>query len=355
MKKEITIALDAMGGDHAPDSVVGGAALASRRLTSVRFVLFGDRSRISPLLERHSKLLPVSEIIHTTEAVSNDEKPSQALRKGAQSSMRLAIDSVKNDEAQGVVSAGNTGALMAMSKVVLKTQSDIDRPAMISYFPTMRGESALLDLGANLECDSRNLVEFAIMGSGFARSILGIERPTVGLLNVGIEDVKGNEVIRKAGQILRESDFGFEFHGFVEGNDIGQGKVDVFVTDGFTGNAVLKTTEGTAVLITSFLKSSFKRSWMSRLGYLLAKPALDDLKDKLDPRQYNGALFLGLNGVVVKSHGSTDAEGFASAISVAVDMIKGDFNERIHTDLERLQPALEAKILSEQQLDDVEQ
>ena len=327
-----------MGGDAAPGSVVGGVAAVQRRLRGVHFLLYGDEGRIAPLLAAYPNLREVAEIRHTPEAVANEDKPSQALRRGKQSSMRLAIDAVAGGEAAAAVSAGNTGALMAMAKVVLKTQPGIDRPAMITYFPTIRGESAMLDLGANLQCDSRNLVEYAILGAGFARSVLGIERPSVGLLNVGIEEAKGNETVRAAGQILRDSDFGFEFHGFVEGNDIGAGTVDVFVTDGFTGNAVLKTTEGTALLISTYLRASFRRSWVSRLGYLLARPALDALRDKLDVRQYNGAMFLGLNGIVVKSHGGTDAEGFGSAISVAVDMVRGDFNDRIHVDLDRFHP-----------------
>ena len=343
MISAITIALDAMGGDHAPGSVISGAAMAHRRLPRLRFLLFGDEARVGPLLAAHPKLADAVEIRHTPEAIDNGDKPSQALRRGAKSSMRLAIDSVRDGAASGIVSAGNTGALMAMSKFVLKTQPGISRPAMISYFPTMRGESAMIDLGANLECDAGNLVEFAVMGAGFARSVLGVPRPTVGLLNVGIEEAKGNEAVRAAGQILRESEFGFEFHGFVEGDDIGAGTVDVFVTDGFTGNAVIKTAEGTARLVLEYLGTALRRSWVSRLGYLLARPALDVLRARLDVRQYNGALFLGLNGVVVKSHGGMDAEGFAAAISVAVDMVRGDFNERIHADLARLHPLAAAK------------
>lgn len=328
------IALDAMGGDLAPESVVDGAAIAHRRLPTVRFLAYGDEARLRALIGSRGDLGESVEIRHAPEAIANDERPSLALRRGAQSSMRLAIDAVRDGDAAGVVSAGNTGALMAMSKVVLKTRQGISRPAMISYFPTVRGESAMLDLGANLQCDARNLVEFAIMGAGFARSVLGVERPTVGLLNVGIEEAKGNDAVRAAGRTMRELDLAFEFQGFVEGDDIGAGTVDVFVTDGFTGNAVLKTTEGTALLISTFLNAAFRRSWVSRLGYLLAKPALDALRAKLDTRQYNGAMFLGLTGIVVKSHGGADAEGFASAISVAVDMVRGDFNDRIHSDLQ---------------------
>lgn len=334
MSADLVLALDAMGGDSAPDMVIEGAAIAHKRMPHLRFQMFGDQDRIRALLARHPKLAGAVEIRHATQMILPGDKPSQALRKSPQSSMRLAIEAVRDGAAAGVVSAGNTGALMALGRFVLKMQTGIDRPAMITYFPTVRGESAMCDLGANTECDARNLVQFAIMGAGFARSVLGVERPTVGLLNVGAEEQKGVEAVRTAGHILREAKFGFDFHGFVEGDDIGAGTVDVVVTDGFTGNAVLKATEGTAKLISSFLNTAFRRSWVSMLGCLLAKPALDALRAKLDPRQYNGALFLGLNGVVVKSHGGTDGEGFASAIAVAADMVKGDFNERIHADLD---------------------
>lgn len=328
------IALDVMGGDHAPAMAIDGAALALERLPHTRFLLFGDQARLDPLVARHPKLRAHAEVRHAAQVIGAGDKPSQALRRSAQSSMRLAIEAVRDGDAAGAVSAGNTGALLALGMFVLKTQPGIDRPAMVSYFPTSRGESAMLDLGANVQCDSRNLVQFAILGAGFARSVLGVERPLVGLLNIGAEELKGNDAVREAAQILRESKFGFDFHGFVEGDDIGAGTVDVVVTDGFTGNVALKVTEGTAKLIASFLSQAFRRSIFSKLGYLLAKPALEALRAKLDPRQYNGALFVGLNGVLVKSHGGTDAQGFASAITVAADMIKGDFNERIHADLD---------------------
>lgn len=334
MTEAITIALDAMGGDDAPAMVIGGAAAASRQHPGVRYLLFGDERVLSEMLAKAPKLARVAEVRHAPQIVGPADKPSRALRRAIKSSMRLSIDAVKEGAAQGAVSAGNTGALMAMAKVVLKTQAGISRPAMITYFPTVRGESSMLDLGANIECTTDNLVQFAIMGAGFARNVLGIERPSVGLLNVGAEDLKGNEAVRAAGQILRAAVLDFDYRGFVEGNDIGDGTVDVFVTDGFTGNAVLKATEGTAKLIKTYLAAAFRRSWASRLGYLLAKPALDAFSTKLDPRQYNGAMFIGLNGVVVKSHGSADAEGFASAIGVAIDMVRGDFSERIHADLD---------------------
>jgi len=330
----LTLALDAMGGDKAPGIVLKGADISRKRHPNVRFLMFGDERRIGPILKRFPKLRDRCEVRHTDEAVAGDEKPSTALRRGKKASMRLAIDAVQAGEAAGVVSAGNTGALMAMSKFVLKTVPGIDRPAIAGFFPSKRGEMVMLDLGANLECSAGNLVEFATMGAAFARIVLGIRRPTVGLLNVGTEDVKGHDHIREAAQILRETpNLPLEFVGFVEGTDIGTGRADVFVADGFTGNIALKTIEGTAKFYTENLKAAFRRSLFSRLGYLLARPALMALRRRLDPRSYNGALFVGLNGIVVKSHGSTDAIGFASALGVAVDMAEGEFNTTLVNDL----------------------
>ena len=324
-----------MGGDRAPELVVKGVDIAHLRYPEVRYLLVGDRSRLEPLLARYRRVGECSEVRHTEHAVGEQDKPSQALRRGTDSSMRLAIDAVRDGEAAGVVSAGNTGALMAMARFVLKTLPSIDRPAIAGFFPTQRGESAMLDLGANVDCDANTLVQFAVMGAAFARIVLGIERPTVGLLNVGVEELKGNEAVKTAGQLLKEADLPMEFYGFVEGDDLAAGTVDVFVTDGFTGNVALKTAEGMARLYTSFLAASFRRSLFSRLGYLLAKPALQALRARIDPRVYNGAMFVGLNGVVVKSHGSTDAMGFASAVGVAVDMAQGRISERIVADFER--------------------
>ena len=335
MSTSLTISLDAMGGDNAPDMIVGGISVARVHYPDLKVLLYGDQARIEPELAKYPGLAKIVDIRHTDKAISSDEQPAQALRRGRNSSMRLAINAVKEGEAAGVVSAGNTGALMAMAKYVLKTQPGIDRPAMVSFFPTTRGESAMLDLGANVECDSNNLVQFAIMGAACARIELGVERPTVGLLNIGVEDVKGNDAVKTAGQILREGEFDFEFSGFVEGDDIGAGTVDVFVTDGFSGNVAIKTAEGTARLYTSFLNEAFRSSIISKIGYALAKPALDKLRAHMDPRAYNGAMFLGLNGIVVKSHGGTDSKGFAHAIDVAVDMIRGNFAERINDDLVR--------------------
>ena len=266
-----------MGGDHAPKSVLKGANIARRRWPEARFLLFGDEARLKPLLRRRPRLHKAISIHHTSAAVAPDEKPSVALRSGRDSSMRLAIDAVRDELADGVVSAGNTGALMAMSKFSLKTLPGIDRPAMASFFPTMRGESVMLDLGANVECSPENLVQFSLMGEVFARTVLGALDPSVGLLNVGSEDLKGNDVVRTAAGVLREFGHPFNFHGFVEGDDIASGTVDVVVADGFSGNIALKTAEGTAKLYTEFLREAFRNSMMARIGYLFARRALEEV------------------------------------------------------------------------------
>ncbi|MFC7332175.1 phosphate acyltransferase PlsX [Rhodocista pekingensis] len=342
MSERFCIALDAMGGDHAPDMVVAGADIARERCPNVDYLFVGDEERIRPLLARYPALAAVSTVRHTPDAIAGDAKPSVALRAGRTSSMRLAIDAVASGEAACVVSAGNTGALMAMAKFVLKTLPGIDRPAIASFFPTLRGESVMLDLGANLECDADNLVQFAVMGTVFSRTVLGLLEPTVGLLNVGSEEQKGHESIRQAASALRASALAKNFRGFVEGNDIAAGSVDVIVTDGFSGNIALKTAEGTAKLYAEFLKRTFKSSLLAKLGYLLAHGAFQKLRLRTDPRRYNGAMFLGLRGVCVKSHGGTDALGFANAIGVAGDLVVHGFNEKIRDELARLQAALEA-------------
>jgi glycerol-3-phosphate acyltransferase PlsX len=331
----LTIALDGMGGDRAPEMVVKGANIARQRFPHVRFEIFGDERRIKPLLDRQAALRKVSTVVHTDKIVAGEDKPSVALRAGRGSSMRMAIDAVQAGTAAGVVSAGNTGALMAMAKVVLKTLPGIDRPAIASFYPTLRGESVMLDLGANLSCDADNLVQFAVMGRVFARTVLGILKPTIGLLNVGSEEVKGHEAVREAFAILRATSLPGEFHGFVEGDDIARGTVDVIVTDGFTGNVALKTLEGTTKLYAEFLKRSFRASLIARFGYVLARPALNALRVRTDPRRYNGAIFLGLNGVAVKSHGGTDSLGFANAIGVAVDMVSQKSLDKIRDDFAR--------------------
>lgn len=333
MSEPIIIALDAMGGDHAPDMVIKGAGIALQRFPQADFIFFGQESRVQPLLAKSPKLAERARIHHTDDVVTGDAKPSVALRTGRRSSMRLAIDAVAAGDAHCVVSAGNTGALMAMAKFALKMLPGIDRPAMASFFPTQRGESVMLDLGANVECDSKNLVQFALMGDVFARTVLGLQQPTVGLLNVGSEDLKGNDAVRGAAARLRGAGSPLRFHGFIEGDDIAAGTVDVVVTDGFTGNIAVKTAEGTARLFSEFMRSAFHHSLMARMGYLFAHSALRRLRERLDPRRYNGAVFLGLDGICVKSHGGSDALAFANAIGVAVDMQVNGFLDKIRDGL----------------------
>jgi phosphate acyltransferase len=335
----ITIALDAMGGDRAPDMVLSGAEMALERYPELRFLLFGAEDKIGPKMAKLPRLGSAASLHHTAEVILADAKPSVALRTGRQSSMRLALDAVADGRADGVVSAGNTGALMAMAKFVLKTLPGIDRPAIASFFPTRRGESVMLDLGANIECDDDNLVQFALLGDVFARTVLGLVEPTVGLLNVGSEDQKGNDAVRAASLRLRGESSPIRFYGFIEGDDIPAGTVDVVVTDGFTGNIAVKTAEGTAKLFGEFLAGAFRHSVMARIGYLFARTALRKLRLRLDPRRYNGAVFLGLDGIAVKSHGSADAFGFANAIGVVVDMKLNGFLDRIREDLARLYQA----------------
>lgn len=328
MSSRLILALDAMGGDQAPHMVLEGIKVARLRYPYVHFLVFGDSAKIAPLLS--DDIRPFCSVRHTPDAVASGDKPSLAVRQGRNSSMWLAIKAVKDGEAAGVVSAGNTGALMAMAKLSLRTLPGIDRPAIATLIPTCRGESVMLDLGANAECCARNLVQFAVMGSVFARTLLHAKQPSVGLLNIGSEDQKGTESLREAATVLRgfPGDF-MAFKGFVEGDDIGAGTVDVVVTDGFTGNVALKTAEGTAKLYGSFLKEAFRSSMLSRLGYFLARGALAHVRKKTDPRRYNGALFLGLNGICVKSHGGTDRIGFANAIGVAVDLVSDNLNDKI--------------------------
>jgi len=338
LSQRLVLSIDAMGGDKAPEMAIQGCELAQERFPFVGFLLFGDEARIAPLVAA-AKLDPAKhKIVHTEDAVAGDAKPSIALRSGRKSSMRLAIDAVRDGDSAGVVSAGNTGALMAMAKFVLKTLPGIDRPAIASLFPTMRGESVMLDLGANVQCGADNLVQFAIMGEVFARTVLGLAQPSVGLLNVGSEDMKGHDELRAAAAWLRNTHLPIEFRGFIEGDDVPAGTVDVIVTDGFTGNVALKIAEGTSKLYSSFLKGAFQSSFLAKLGYLLAGSALKKVRLRTDPRRYNGAMFVGLNGIVVKSHGGTDALGFANAISVAVDMVTHGLNEKIKSELAHLAP-----------------
>jgi phosphate acyltransferase len=330
-----TLAVDAMGGDHAPLMVVEGLQIAAERHPGARFLLVGDEAQLAPLLDRHRRAAAVCTLRHAPEVVGNDLKPTAALRVRG-SSMRIAIDAVAGGEASGVVTAGNTGALLALAKIFVKTLPGIDRPAMAAIGPSARGDVVLLDLGANMSCDARNLVEFAVMGDVFARTVLGLTAPSIGLLNVGSEELKGDDTLRLAAETLRASHIAQQFVGFVEGHDIAAGTTDVVVTDGFTGNVALKTGEGALKLIGDLLRQVFRTSLASRIAYLLARPGLDRLREWLDPRRYNGAVMLGLNGVVVKSHGGTDAQGFAHAIDVAMDMVVHRFNDHIREDLTRI-------------------
>ena len=334
MGSPVTIALDAMGGDHGPSVVIPAAAIALIRHPEMRFILVGDAARIEPELVAHPALAAKSEIIHTDVAVAMDAKPSQALRKGRwKSSMWLSLEAVRDGRADAAVSAGNTGALVAMAKFCLKTIHGVDRPAIAAIWPTIESECIVLDVGANVGADARQLVEFTLMGAAMARALFGIDKPSVGLLNIGVEEVKGVDEIKKAAAVLKEAPLPIRYHGFVEGDDVGRGAVDVVVTDGFTGNIALKTAEGTAKQIGEYLRAAMGRSLLARIGAVLAQGAFRALKEKMDPRQLNGGIFLGLNGIVVKSHGGTDATGFASAIDVAYDMASNGVVKRLASDV----------------------
>jgi len=337
MSGTVSIAIDAMGGDDGPSTVVAGLAEALSRRPDMRFELFGEDDVVRPVLDRFPAVAAVSTLHHCDISVRMDDKPSQALRRGRRhSSMWRAIEAVKQGDAHVCVSAGNTGALMAMATFCLRTLADIERPAIAAIWPTMRGESVVLDVGATIGADAQQLFDFAVMGGSMARALYGMERPTVGLLNIGVEEVKGLDEVRAAGTLLRQAVFdNLDYKGFVEGDDIGRGTVDVVVTEGFSGNIALKTAEGTAKQIAQYLRAAMNRSLLARIGYLLAKSAFDRLREKMDPRNSNGGVFLGLNGIVIKSHGGTDASGFAAAVELGYDMVRNGLSEKIITDLER--------------------
>lgn len=322
------LAVDAMGGDNAPEVIINGLFTFHQRCPQSSFIVCGNEQIIAPLLKAFPSLEAVCDLVHTDEMVKADTKPSQALRSMMRSSMRMTLEAVAEKRAHGAVSAGNTGAYMALSKMILKTLGGIDRPAIASQIPTAKGESVMLDLGGTLEASSRNLIEYALMGEVFAKKVLGISHPSIGLLNVGKEETKGNDTLQQAFLTLKDSSL--NFYGFIEGDDISLGTVSVIVTDGFTGNVALKTGEG----VTKFCFSSFKKCLSSSLrGQLagwLAAPFFKELKDHFDPRSYNGAIWLGLNGVAVKSHGGTDALGFAHALEMAYDMVIHNVTDSIH-------------------------
>jgi glycerol-3-phosphate acyltransferase PlsX len=331
MPQKVRIALDAMGGDVGASVVIPGAAISLKRHPDTEFLLYGDSKQIDEQLASHPALKKASQVVHTDVTVSMHDKPSQALRRGRKnSSMWLAIDAVKKGEADVVVSAGNTGALMAMARFHLHTMPGIDRPAIAGIWPTARGNSVVLDLGASIGGDAHHLVSLAIMGSAMASVLFDNKRPTVGLLNIGVEEVKGGEEIRKASEQLRAMNLPeLDYVGFVEGDGIGGGAADVIVSEGFSGNIALKAAEGTARQMADFLRSAMASSWQSKIGYLFARSAFKALRDKLDPNKSNGGVLLGLKGVVVKSHGGINAEGFAYAVDVGYEMVRCDLLTRI--------------------------
>jgi glycerol-3-phosphate acyltransferase PlsX len=344
----IRISIDAMGGDHGPKVVIPALDRVIERRPDVRFLIFGRQEQVAPFLAGFPRVEKAATVVHCDIAVRMDDKPSQALRRGRwKSSMWKAIEAVKTGEADFCVSAGNTGALMAMSKFCLRTIASVDRPAIAAIWPTLRGESVVLDVGATIGADAQQLIDFSILGAAMARALFDIDRPTVGLLNVGVEEIKGQEEVKEAGRVLREVALpSMNYHGFVEGDDIGKGTVDVVVTEGFAGNIALKTAEGTVRQLGEYLRAAMSRTLMARVGYLFAQNAFARLREKMDVRKSNGGVFLGLNGIVVKSHGGTDEEGFAAAIELGYDMVRNKLLSRINADLDSFhsrQPAFVAK------------
>ncbi len=325
------IAIDAMGGDVGVARMVEGATGALALDPGLRFLLVGDEAAIAPALAMQPALHAASEIRHAPEVIAGTDKPSQAIRRAKTTSMGLAIDAVKKGDADAALSAGNTGALMAMSKLALRTLPGIDRPALAALLPTLGdNDLCLLDLGANTECDANNLVEFAVMGAAYARIVMGLERPRVRLLNIGEEDLKGTDEVKEAAALLREaSELPLSFEGNIEADRLGRGEADVIVSDGFTGNIALKSVEGTARFITDLLRRAFTSSLRSKAGFLLSRPAFHMLKTHLDPNNHNGAVFLGLNGIVVKSHGGADVNGVANAIAVAAKLARAEITRKI--------------------------
>jgi phosphate acyltransferase len=349
--ESIIISVDAMGGDHGPSVVAPALAIALERMRGreIRFLLHGDVSRLNEELAKVPAARAVSEIRASERVIAMDEKPAQALRRGKGTSLWNAVEAVKVGEAHAALSAGNTGALMAISKLILRmVSSDLDRPAIVASWPTLRGVSAVLDVGANVSSDAAQLVEFAIMGEAFHRAVHGMEKPTVGLLNVGAEEQKGNEAVREAHRILREGELPIDYRGFVEGDDIAKGTVDVVVTDGFSGNIALKTAEGVARFVRTLLREAFTSDLRAKLGAVVAGPALRKMMARLDPASVNGGPLLGLNGIVVKSHGGADAKGFANAIVVAANLARSDYSREIDRNMQQLAEVL-SKIAERQE------
>lgn len=330
------IAIDAMGGDEGVRVMVEGAALARRRHDRFQFLLVGDETRIKAALDHHPNLRGASEVLHATDTIAGDEKPSQALRRSKTTSMGLAVNAVKTGEAGAAVSGGNTGALMAIAKLALRTMPGIDRPALAALLPTLGdNDLVMLDLGANTECDARNLVEFAVMGAAYSRVATGRASPRVRLLNIGTEEIKGTDSLQQAAAVLRraEGKLAMSFDGYAEADILGSGQFDVVVSDGFSGNIALKAVEGTAKFVADLLRRSFASSLRSKFGFLISRPATELLRHHLDPNNHNGAVFLGLNGIVVKSHGGASAAGVANAVAVTARLLEEDVTERIKADL----------------------
>lgn len=348
-KQPIVIAIDAMGGDHAPDCVIGGLKRASEKFGYIRFLIFGDEKKVRPCIDKYGLSADVYTFVHTDNAVPPDEKPGVALRTRRESSMWMAIEAVKDGRASAVVSSGNTGALMALSKIILGTLPAIHRPAILAQMPTRHGVCTCLDLGANAQCDARNLVEFAVMGEVFSRVVMGKKVPSVALLNIGSERTKGLDEIKEAAEILENSHSDTrEFKGFVEADQIGENVVDVIVSDGFSGNVMLKAIEGTAKLILRLFKDFRGSGVWGFLSFVFAIPVLLKLKKKMDPRLYNGGMLIGLKGISIKSHGGTDEIGFANAVGVAVHTVEQDLLGQITENMSKVVfPEAEAQAASD--------
>ena len=333
----LVLSVDAMGGDHAPGSVLGALEQFAQQKLPVKILLHGDEAKLSPVVSANSDVAAICEIRHTDKFVAMDAKPSQALKRRAGTSMNNALESVRDGEASVAVSAGNTGALMAMSTFVLKRIPGVHRPALAASWPNPKGACIVLDVGANIDADAEQLVEFAIMGSAYARAIHGKDNPRIALLNIGSEDLKGIDSVRAAAELLKSNNVGLNYTGFVEGNDISLGGADVIVTDGYTGNIALKTAEGTAKLVKGFVDEALRSTLLSKAGALLALPSLKKLRDKMDPGKVNGGVFLGVNGIVLKSHGGADASGFATTLQLAYSVGKSSFIEDVEKSLSQFQ------------------
>jgi len=339
-----------MGGDLGPPAIVAGACRAWRRRNDLNFIFYGDEAQLAPELKRYPELPQVGRNVHCPEMISGDEKPTQAIRRAKTTSMGRAIAAVKAKEADALVSGGNTGALMAMSKLALRTLPGIDRPALAGLMPTLGDtDVVMLDLGANAECDTNNLVQFALMGAAYARVVLDIDEPRVRLLNIGSEEQKGTDELKDAAALLKAAAdaLGMRFDGYIEGHQMSRGDVDVIVTDGFSGNIALKTMEGTARYIGDLIRRAFANSIRSKIGFAISRPATQLLRHHLDPNNHNGGVFLGLNGLVVKSHGGANDIGVANAIRVAARMVRKELIRRISNDLNQVSAADLSKVAAQ--------